>query len=147
MSADNEARNAEIIRRRRAGETPTDIAAAMGLTKSIVLGVTHGAGLEQPGMTPEDQDLILGAAVTEALIHGWANFRREHVAQRARCAGGSVSHAFGGMDALRSAVMRKAVETGTLTLIVQGITAGDPIALSAPVELREAAISTLTTAS
>ena len=41
----NEARNAEIIRRRKAGEWPTDIAKAMGLSRNVVIGVCNRAGL------------------------------------------------------------------------------------------------------
>lgn len=41
----NEARNAEIIRRRLAGEWPTEIAAAMGLSRNVVIGVANRAGL------------------------------------------------------------------------------------------------------
>jgi DNA-binding CsgD family transcriptional regulator len=38
-------RNAEIIRRRKAGELPYQIAAAMGLTRNTVIGVCNRAGL------------------------------------------------------------------------------------------------------
>lgn len=41
----NEARNAEIVRRRKAGEWPTDIAKAMGLSRNVVIGVCNRAGL------------------------------------------------------------------------------------------------------
>lgn len=41
----NEARNAEIIRLRKSGIWPRDIAKQMGLTKNVVIGVCFRAGL------------------------------------------------------------------------------------------------------
>jgi hypothetical protein len=46
MSASpNVERNAEIMRRRLAGELPSDIWRAMGISRNIVLGVLHRAGI------------------------------------------------------------------------------------------------------
>lgn len=44
----NSKRNAEIIRRRKAGEQPRHIAPAMGLTRNTVIGVLQRAGLCEP---------------------------------------------------------------------------------------------------
>ena len=38
-------RNAEIVARRRAGEWPSDIAQAMGISRNVVIGVCNRAGL------------------------------------------------------------------------------------------------------
>lgn len=46
----NAARNAEIIRRRRAGEWPTEIAKAMGIGRNMVIGVCHRNGLQDPNV-------------------------------------------------------------------------------------------------
>lgn len=47
MPKPNTERNAEIIRRRRAGEFPTDIAKALGVSRNAVIGVCHKAGLHR----------------------------------------------------------------------------------------------------
>lgn len=56
---DNTERNAEIIRRRLAGEGPRSIARAMGLTAQTVAGALHRAGLTKPtcgrGNGPTDE--------------------------------------------------------------------------------------------
>lgn len=41
-------RNAEIIRRRKAGELPRHIAKTMGITRNVVIGVLGRAGLCEP---------------------------------------------------------------------------------------------------
>lgn len=41
-------RNAEIIRRRKAGEWPTQIAKAMGLSRNTVIGALNRAGMCSP---------------------------------------------------------------------------------------------------
>lgn len=46
----NAERNAEIVRRRKAGQLPRQIAAEMGLSKNVVIGVTNRAGLSQSGL-------------------------------------------------------------------------------------------------
>lgn len=51
----NQERNAEIVRRREAGEWPTEIAQAMGLSRNTVIGVCHRAGLQR---TDVDRSLI-----------------------------------------------------------------------------------------
>jgi len=45
FTSPNEERNAEIIRRRRAGALPRDIAKIMNLSRNVVIGVCHRAGL------------------------------------------------------------------------------------------------------
>ena len=65
------------------------------------------------------------------------------VAAEAGVAMGSVNHHYGTMQVLRDAVMQRAVEEEQLELIAQGIAMGDNIAKSAPLELRQRALTTL----
>lgn len=44
----NEARNAEIIERRKRGEWPSEIRRAMGLSRNVVAGALNRAGLCDP---------------------------------------------------------------------------------------------------
>lgn len=44
----NRTRNEEIIRRRKAGEWPSDIYRAMGLSRNVVIGVLNRAGMCSP---------------------------------------------------------------------------------------------------
>ena len=44
-SPTNSLRNAEIIRRRKAGEWPAEISRSMGLGRNTVIGVCYRAGL------------------------------------------------------------------------------------------------------
>lgn len=62
MISPNPNRNAEIIRRRTAGEWPRAIAKDMGLTPNTVIGVCNRAGLS-------------GAAGKALCAHGEAHFR------------------------------------------------------------------------
>jgi len=65
---ENEARNAEIIRRRRAGVGPREIARQMGLSPNVVAGVVHRAGLcSEPlgrgnGAADEFRSIVLRSA-------------------------------------------------------------------------------------
>lgn len=49
---DNTARNAEIVRLRKAGLWPTQIARQLGLTRNAVIGVLFRAGLSDPDHNP-----------------------------------------------------------------------------------------------
>lgn len=57
---DNAYRNAEIIRRRRAGEMPTEIVEHMGLSRNVIAGVLNRAGLCDPS-TDKRPSMILRA--------------------------------------------------------------------------------------
>ena len=67
----NVERNAEIIRRRKAGEYPRQIAKAMGLTRNVVIGVCHRAGLQAPDgqrtMAPRGEE-VANSKLTEAEV-------------------------------------------------------------------------------
>lgn len=86
---------------------------------------------------------ILEAAYQLAQADGWSNFKRDDVAERAGVATGSVSHHFRGMDGLRGAVMRKAIQTECLPIIAEGLVARDRHAQQAPEWLKRQALETL----
>lgn len=86
---------------------------------------------------------ILDTAYKMARRDGFAAITRDGVAAEAGVAMGSVNHHYGTMQVLRDAVMQRAVEEEQLELIAQGIAMGDNVAKSAPLELRQRAISTL----
>lgn len=86
---------------------------------------------------------ILDTAYKMAQRDGFAAITRDGVAAEAGVAMGSVNHHYGTMQVLRDAVMQRAVEEEQLELIAQGIAMGDNVAKSAPLELRQRAISTL----
>lgn len=86
---------------------------------------------------------ILDTAYKMAQRDGFAAITRDGVAAEAGVAMGSVNHHYGTMRVLRDAVMQRAVEEEQLELIAQGIAMGDNVAKSAPLELRQRAISTL----
>lgn len=67
MAARNAKRNAEIIRLRRLGAAPAAIAAQLGLSRNLVLGVLYRAGLtdkagersSRAAYTPEFRRMVL----------------------------------------------------------------------------------------
>lgn len=86
---------------------------------------------------------ILDTAYKMAQRDGFAAITRDGVAAEAGVAMGSVNHHYGTMQVLRDAVMQRAVEEEQLELIAQGIAMGDNVAKSAPLELRQRALTTL----
>ncbi|UGO49408.1 helix-turn-helix transcriptional regulator [Klebsiella phage vB_KpnM_JustaPhage] len=86
---------------------------------------------------------ILEVAYTMAQRDGFGTLTRDGVAAEAGVAMGTINHHWVRMDALREAVMQRAVEEENLELIGQGIALGDNIAKSAPLELRARALTTL----
>ena len=86
---------------------------------------------------------ILKVATRMALKNGFNSLTRDSVAAEAFVAMGSVNHHYGTMDGLRDEVMRNAVENEILEIVAQGVASGHPIAQSAPVELKQRALTTL----
>lgn len=84
---------------------------------------------------------VLEAAVRMAGLSGYRNFTREQVAREAGVAVGSVNNAFGTMDALRDAVMATAVDRCLGPIVLQGIADRHPAALSAPQDVKDAALA------
>lgn len=92
-------------------------------------------------MRAQCREDLLTAGVAEALAVGWANLRRRNVAARAGRANGSVNHAFGSMDGLRTAVMEAAIADGHYPIIRAGLAADHPVALAAPDATRRKAMT------
>ncbi len=92
----------------------------------------------------ERHDAILQAGLTLAERDGWGTLTRDAVARQAGVADGSVNHAFGTIDGLRSAVMAEAVARRIVSIVAAGLVAGHPAARDAPADLkRAAALSTV----
>lgn len=95
-------------------------------------------------MKPEDRrDDILGVALTVAEKYGYNHMSREQIAKEAMCSAGLVTHYWKSMILLRRAVMRRAVRDGNVTVLAQGIGAGDPNAKKAAPEHKKKAIALL----
>ena len=87
---------------------------------------------------------ILDAALRVAARRGgWATLTRKAVAAEAGCAEARVSQCFDTMTAFRRTIMRHAVINKNLSVIAQGIVAGDKHAMAADPELKKAALITL----
>ena len=86
---------------------------------------------------------ILAAGLHVAERDGFANVTRDNIAAQARVSGPTVQYHFGTMKQLRKELMRYAVRQKNLRVIAQGIAAGDPQAMKASPELREAALNSM----
>jgi AcrR family transcriptional regulator len=86
---------------------------------------------------------VLEAALATARAAGFKRMTRDAIATRAGCSPGQVSHLLGTMAQLRRAVMRAAVKRRDLTLIAQGLVAGDPYAQAADAPLRRQAMESV----
>ena len=89
------------------------------------------------------KDNILEVAYVMAQRDGFGSLTRDGVAVEAGVAMGTVNHHWLRMEALRDAVMQRAVEEEQLELIAQGMALGHDVAKSAPLELRTRALTTL----
>lgn len=86
---------------------------------------------------------VLKTAVGVAKEIGFQNMTRAHVAKQAGVSNGLISHLFGSMSALQSAVMEKAIQMEALEIVAQGLAVGNAIALGAPLKLQEKAVESL----
>lgn len=89
---------------------------------------------------------ILDAAVTLAQFQTYTTVTRKQIAERVRCAPGTVSYHFTTMEKLHTAIIKRAVELELPAIIAQGIVAKNWYALHAPSWLREAAAKSLAVA-
>ncbi len=114
---------------------------ASAVAADPALGPLHGAAAER-------DEQILQAATALAREHGLYAVTRRMIAEHVGMAEGTISN-YGYerpssdrvgpvMPRIRDDVMGVAIEQRLLPIIAQGIAAGDPIARSAPIELREA---------
>lgn len=88
------------------------------------------------------RDVILNAAIEEALIKGYENITRDDIAERAGVAAGTVNSHFKDMFHLRRAVMHCAIQNRHLDILAQGLSEGCDVAKSAPEELKREALET-----
>lgn len=91
----------------------------------------------------EKSETILNAAYELACESGFANLRRADIASRADVATGSVNYCFDTLDALRDAVVTKAIEEEQLKILGHALASGNIIAQNAPIELRKKAMISL----
>ena len=96
-------------------------------------------------LQPEDRKRqILTAAIrVAARPGGWAKLTRDAVAKEADCAEGLPSKYFGTMISFRRAIMREAIRLGDLSVIAQGLAAGDKCAQKVDESLKRIALATL----
>ena len=90
--------------------------------------------------TPNTRDKILFTAVKLYTEKGLRNVLRRDIAKRVGCATGLITWHFKSMDMLRAAAMQHAVDNGVHGLIMQGLAERHPIALKAPVAVKNAAL-------
>lgn len=102
-------------------------------------------------------DRILAAAVRLSVQHGYRNITRQQLADEAGVSPTSVSNfqrsqitngdhpprKRGVMYDVRDALMQRAVDTGNLTVLAQGLADRHPAALAAPEQLRIAALTSV----
>lgn len=86
---------------------------------------------------------LIDAALQVAETHGYANMRREDIANHAEVSEGLISLYFNTMPQLRRAVIRHSIRQRNLTVLAQGLVNRDPHALKAPKEIRQAAFASL----
>lgn len=92
---------------------------------------------------------VRDGAINVACLHGLAGLTRGRVAAETGLSTGSVSNAFGSMEALRDAVLAHAVERAgqsdpdALRLVAQGLVIGNAVARNAPDDVKRAALDTL----
>ena len=83
---------------------------------------------------------ILDAALGVAEREGYHTLRQRDVAAAARCSMSLIHWYWGGLPAMRAAVLARAIEREHLPVVLQGLAMRDPVALAAPELLRRAAL-------
>lgn len=71
------------------------------------------------------ESILIAALQLAADSGGWSTLTRDTVAKAANCSDGLVTHYFGTMQQLRRTVMRAAIKRKNLSIVAQGIIAGD----------------------
>jgi AcrR family transcriptional regulator len=80
---------------------------------------------------------ILDAAVSIARDKGLHNFSRVHVAKKAKVAEATVSHHFGTMPELRTAIVKAAVEREILSILADARAGRESVGVPMSEELRK----------
>ena len=78
-----------------------------------------------------DYDALMSAALRVAARKGYNVMSRADIADEAGCSPGLIPQYFGTMPQLRRKVMRAAVTRKDMTVLAQGLAAGDPHAKAA----------------
>lgn len=86
------------------------------------------------------KEQLLLVAVDLAKRDGYANVTRAAISELAGVSEALVSHYFGGMNDMKEAIMREAVDHGVIEIVAQGLGAGDPLARLAPESVKQEAI-------
>ncbi len=86
---------------------------------------------------------ILDAALRLAHADGYKTITSTQIAEAAGCRHGTVFNHFKDMQNLRRAIMQHAVDTGDAEVVLQGIVTRSHIAMDAPKELKDRALSIL----
>ena len=95
-------------------------------------------------LSPEDRkQAILDAAYSLAILDGYHTLTRERMAEAASVSLSLITYHWLSVTLLREAVMQLAVDRCDAGIVASGIVARSPLALSAPLELRQAAAATL----
>ena len=89
------------------------------------------------------QEILNAALLVASGTGGYAKLTRLAVAKKADCAEALVSKYFGTMISFKRAIMRAAIANSELSIIAQGLAAGDKCAIKAPTDLKARAIYTL----
>lgn len=91
----------------------------------------------------EREALILAAAMRVATRTHYAQVTLQQIADEAQVSKYLPTYYFGTMPNMRRKIMREAIRTRNLTIVLQGVLAKDRRALSAPPELIAAAKASL----
>ena len=96
-------------------------------------------------MQPADRkaQILQAAIAVAARPGGWANLTREAVAKEAACAEGLPSKYFGTMKNFKRSIMRAAIAAKNLSIIAQGLAAGDAVAGKIDDAIKREALATL----
>jgi len=96
-------------------------------------------------LRPDDrkQQILTAAIKVASEPGGWAKLTRDAVAKEAGCVASLVSLHFGTMTNFRRSVMRAAIVAEELSVIAQGLAAGDNCAQKVDESLKRKALSTL----
>jgi DNA-binding transcriptional regulator YbjK len=79
---------------------------------------------------------LLESAVMVASRDGWQKMTRDAIAELSKVSPALVSYALGDMKNIKRIVIREAIKRGIVSIIAEGITYGDPEALTVPKKLR-----------
>lgn len=101
------------------------------------------AELDKHKVDERKRSILRAAIVVAEKRGGWSKMTREAVAREAGCADAAVSVYFGTMTEFKRTVMRHAIGLKNLSILAQGLAAGDKHAEKADADLKRQAIDTL----